>query len=867
MSISQLSPGDKLSIKGKLFDLQKRLNIMEIEQQQQPEYTFHPEIIQYDLPARHSDFTENVRRAQEIRQEKMGVLVNSLQAEFRENCTFSPEVTRKAKQHKSTTKKPAYERLYEKGLDYKKSLDQRKEKAQKFDEMTGRKLFVPDLSSKVSSKTPPTSNVGVEEFLHRDAMERNERLNQLRESAAAETNRLANQSKLNKQSELMLKRKYERMSREAFEVLSRFQTPTIGDPSHEIELTLVNIQEAVRILYERDHWRHPDGRAVAAGDSDPYYIASLIWSSLDIQKNSQMNAIGLELFVEISVAALLSKKKGRVDVLCHFIERLQRFLTDKSLSISEKSELPATQENRGSAPNKGVQSNMDLARNSNNTRGTDPIFVLDDESVAASSVDNSINTSKSNLMDESQDCRSIADSMTSGKSRGGKAHNPSRISLLDRDSRSHEDRVELLRREAEAKEMEQCTFAPRLITKKQGYKISHRSVDSANEVVEGSNQSVTSESVSSVHERLYALKDKVPNSILLGKHRSLHEKELDGCTFAPRVVPAPKAPTPVFSDVSAVLNDLAPLVGVDIKDDGDIIFGMVPAVHGNISMMKPATINHKHQTDNKKNGTPSVSEPNIEEIASPSQQPKAASFQTLSSISESISESSDPPSLTQSFDRPKRPARANRHKSILKGWSQDDSMAAVVPDLAKKSDDVLVEHFFPERRLIGRTYDDFSSEIAEFASSLIKPAEDPVQIQPNKLQQNDVHKIIETETDIDQNSQLVVLQKVDDSIGENPVQHNSKNSASNQANKTNSIPKIPKGFEASVAKMRLSRDWRLRKEKELQDLGTFSEERYLKSRQLAAEGVKPFKFKTEDRSKRTQDSELKDANEQKRQPR
>ena len=36
MSIQQLSPGDKLSLKGKLFELQKKLTIIDMENKQQP---------------------------------------------------------------------------------------------------------------------------------------------------------------------------------------------------------------------------------------------------------------------------------------------------------------------------------------------------------------------------------------------------------------------------------------------------------------------------------------------------------------------------------------------------------------------------------------------------------------------------------------------------------------------------------------------------------------------------------------------------------------------------------------------------------------------------------------------------------------
>ena len=52
--ISDLSPGDKLSLKGKIFELQKRLNILDIESKRNNEIStmFKPTIYTYSLPAR-----------------------------------------------------------------------------------------------------------------------------------------------------------------------------------------------------------------------------------------------------------------------------------------------------------------------------------------------------------------------------------------------------------------------------------------------------------------------------------------------------------------------------------------------------------------------------------------------------------------------------------------------------------------------------------------------------------------------------------------------------------------------------------------------------------------------------------------------
>ena len=53
--ISELSPGDKLSLKGKIFELRKRLNEVDNEQQRAEEYSFRPQLSNYDHQDRVND--------------------------------------------------------------------------------------------------------------------------------------------------------------------------------------------------------------------------------------------------------------------------------------------------------------------------------------------------------------------------------------------------------------------------------------------------------------------------------------------------------------------------------------------------------------------------------------------------------------------------------------------------------------------------------------------------------------------------------------------------------------------------------------------------------------------------------------------
>ena len=61
-----LSPGDKMNLKGQLFELSKKLNMIDIEKKK-PIPSFQPKIKSYDLPNREPNFMGNVDKAEVIR--------------------------------------------------------------------------------------------------------------------------------------------------------------------------------------------------------------------------------------------------------------------------------------------------------------------------------------------------------------------------------------------------------------------------------------------------------------------------------------------------------------------------------------------------------------------------------------------------------------------------------------------------------------------------------------------------------------------------------------------------------------------------------------------------------------------------------
>lgn len=101
MDLSDLTFGDKLSLKGKLFELQKKLKLIGIQKdlEYDPEATFQPvlEAGNYVVADREADFISNVQRAEAIRKQKLDMMKSTLSREHTESCTFSPVIATKGK--------------------------------------------------------------------------------------------------------------------------------------------------------------------------------------------------------------------------------------------------------------------------------------------------------------------------------------------------------------------------------------------------------------------------------------------------------------------------------------------------------------------------------------------------------------------------------------------------------------------------------------------------------------------------------------------------------------------------------------------------------------------------------------------------
>jgi hypothetical protein len=115
-------------------------------------------------------------------------------------------------------------------------------------------------------------------------------------------------------------------------------------------------------------------------------------------------------------------------------------------------------------------------------------------------------------------------------------------------------RMEELRYQLYEEEMRECTFRPQItqVAAKLSYYPPHLSAGATPAAAAGEDDfySMDGETVDSncssvpAYERLYQQKNKIPKSIIEKRHRSLEERELEGCTFTPQIFHSSKTQAP-----------------------------------------------------------------------------------------------------------------------------------------------------------------------------------------------------------------------------------------------------------------------------------------------------------------------------------
>lgn len=180
MSINDLSPGNKLSLKGKIFELQKKLSLLDLEKKIVSECPFQPTF--------YSNNNYNVNNSQNKHDNEY--INNDQHNDFNNNnniedieYTYKPKIN--STKIKSTDEieyisQPVHIRLYEKSKEYKSHILKKAEEVYTKDSQ-GNLLFTPKINNnyyKENNKdnkdnNDNENNMKVQEYLYRDAMVKN----------------------------------------------------------------------------------------------------------------------------------------------------------------------------------------------------------------------------------------------------------------------------------------------------------------------------------------------------------------------------------------------------------------------------------------------------------------------------------------------------------------------------------------------------------------------------------------------------------------------------------------------------------------------------------------------------------------------
>jgi len=231
-TVSDLSLGEKLALKGQLFELRKKLNAIELQNQQTETFSFRPELVTdyYELPDREVSYSKNVDRAEQMRRQKLDMLKATLEFEQSAELTFSPSITNKSRriaervQAQPGAETDVGQRLYNQHARIQENKARQQEIITQFDARTGQRLFSPLISAKSKSLVPSTggaNELDAHEFMYRDAVDREERLRQQELRSHEDSERVASARKLNPQSDRILRQRAERETRALFEYLDR----------------------------------------------------------------------------------------------------------------------------------------------------------------------------------------------------------------------------------------------------------------------------------------------------------------------------------------------------------------------------------------------------------------------------------------------------------------------------------------------------------------------------------------------------------------------------------------------------------------------------------------------------------------------
>jgi len=527
-----------MSLKGKIFELQKKLNILDVEQQNTEDFSFHPEITHYKLPNRKDDFINNLNQAEETRKDRFETLKKQLLIERSEDCSFAPQINRRKKDLlASKSQKPVFLRLTEKGKEYQDSAEKRKEMCKSHD-FDGKRLFQPTSAQKPRVEK---GNMQVEEYLFRDAKDRVEKMDIKRENEKKSLERVASKQKMNKHSALLVKRKCEREAREIFDDIQSCITQKVDEEATSSDMSELNAtissdhltKSTIAMLKFFDHNKgNLSFHNSVSHATSPYEVSDKVWAMLD---PNETNDLSLKMFLTIAIPVMVAggstdvgtANKGKTsDSKSVVLEPekasyLYQYLSASHFYFNKKKK--QEKENESLNAKKFVKK---ATKKSSKTGKA-----MSSSLSQATSVDDTDDT-QSQAQSEVSDGISVSESLKSYKEKAAmsrKIQSYNKV-LTDREILAN-NRLELLRESLIQKEMEECTFQPRISNTAHQLKAK----EMANQSAQLDDASVSTVPVK-VYDRLYAEKDTVPRSIAQDKHEHSSNRGLDECTFTPKLI-------------------------------------------------------------------------------------------------------------------------------------------------------------------------------------------------------------------------------------------------------------------------------------------------------------------------------------------
>ena len=548
-SWSAMSIGEKLSLKGKLFDLSRKLSLFEVETAIQEECTFTPVTNKYSLPDRESSFEANVQRAELIKQRRQEEALARIKHENDEACTFTPTVfTRRSNvvPDNEYISKPVGDRLFEKACESQKKTADLIERRKKYDAY-GNKLFSPQIpksrraNSEAAASTAGTSgdappkgkSITAVEFMYRDARDREERQKMRLRAANAEAERGASSHRKNKKSVMILRQKAEREVRSVFDLL---------DQSEAGFLSKEDLQNGVKLLCDRD---------LVPPDS-LYSVTEQAWGVLD---KEQTGAVAFPSFLAICITFTMRETPAGSWTLDNALPSpsAAAALSTASLSFRQPPVCAVPKNEELASLRHVVRSLVSILKASPELLGAKQSPLLqssfrskhvkaeDTNKTPFSPVINKVSHKKALASRK----KLLTDLSATTLSENASAV-PSALDVLELRTRLREEKVEKKRQELQDKEAKECSFRPHLFEPMKHRKAPPRTGEGAANAADLQGSTENKEAQLPVYEKLYAYKDKQAcfksDEELLEEAKKFKvpyvrkpDSELDHCTFKPAI--------------------------------------------------------------------------------------------------------------------------------------------------------------------------------------------------------------------------------------------------------------------------------------------------------------------------------------------